>query len=90
MLAIVVEGNSNAPFLLATTLNVGQGATLFLGLPLFNFDLYLIMVSVEQGGTKYHFLEFLAWLKLGMNYGLQGRRRTLYPLVNVPIAQTQN
>ena len=35
---------------------VGEGATPFLGLLHFTFDPYLIMLSVKQGGIKYHFL----------------------------------
>ena len=35
---------------------VGEGATPFPGLLHFTLDLYLIMLSVKQGGIKYHFL----------------------------------
>ena len=37
---------------------VGEGATPFPGLIHFTFDPYLIMLSVKQGGLKYHFLSF--------------------------------
>ena len=35
---------------------VGEGATPFPGLLHFTLDSYLIMLSVKQGGIKYHFL----------------------------------
>ena len=35
---------------------VGEGATPYPGLLHFTLDLYLIMLSVKQGGIKYHFL----------------------------------
>ena len=35
---------------------VGEGATPFSGLLNFTLDPYLIMLSVKQGGIKYHFL----------------------------------
>ena len=35
---------------------VGEGATPFLGLLHFTLDPYLILLSVKQGGIKYHFL----------------------------------
>ena len=35
---------------------VGEGTTPFPGLLHFTLDLYLIMLSVKQGGIKYHFL----------------------------------
>ena len=34
----------------------GEGSTPFPGLLHFTFDPYLIMLSVKQGGIKYHFL----------------------------------
>ena len=34
---------------------LGEGATHFPGLLLFTLDPYLIMLSVRQGGIKYHF-----------------------------------
>ena len=36
--------------------DVGEGATPFSGLLHFTLDPYLIMLSVKQGGIKYHFL----------------------------------
>ena len=55
-LATLVEGDSKAPFLIATTPRCREGTTPFPVLPHFTFDLYLIMLSVKQGGIKYHFL----------------------------------
>ena len=53
-LATLVEGDLKAPFSIATTPRVG--ATPLPGLPHFTLDPYLIMLSVKQGGIKYHFL----------------------------------
>ena len=36
--------------------DVGEGATPFPGLSHFTFDMYLILLSIKQGGIKYHFL----------------------------------
>ena len=55
-LATVVEDHSKASFLIATTQGVREGAPPFLGLTYFTLDLYLIMLSVKQGGIKYRFL----------------------------------
>ena len=51
-LATLVEGAPKFPFSIA---RVGEGATPSPGLLLFTLDLYLIMLSVKPGGTKYHF-----------------------------------
>ena len=37
------------------------------------------MLSVKQGGIKYHFFEFVVWLDLGLNPSLPGHWRTLDP-----------
>ena len=56
-LATIAEGDPKAPFLIATLhQGVGEGATPFPGLLHFTLDPYLIMLSVKQGGIKYHFL----------------------------------
>ena len=47
----LVEGDPKAPFLIAT--NRGEG------LLHFTLDSYLILLSVKQGGLKYHFLSLL-------------------------------
>ena len=52
--AIVVKGNPKASFSIHQ--DVGRGATLFPGLINFTLDMYLIMLSVKQGGINYHFL----------------------------------
>ena len=54
-LATVVEGDQKAAFSIATTPSVGEGATPFPGLLHFTLDTYLILLSVKQGGIKYHF-----------------------------------
>ena len=48
-LATLVEGEQKAPF------SIGEGATPFSGLLHFTLDSYLILLSVKQGGIKYHF-----------------------------------
>ena len=55
-LATLVEGDPKAPFSIATTPGCRAGATSFSGLLHFILDTYLIMLSVKQGGIKYHFL----------------------------------
>ena len=55
-LATIVEGNPKAPFSIATTPMCRGGRYSFPGLLYFTLDLYLIMLSVKQGGIKYHFL----------------------------------
>ena len=44
--------------------NVEEGASLFPGLLHFTLDMYLIMLSIKQGGIKYHLLNLwydLTW-----------------------------
>ena len=55
-LATIVEGNPKAPFSIATTPRCRRGRYSFPGLLYFTLDPYLIMLSVKQGGIKYHFL----------------------------------
>ena len=55
-MATIVEGNPKAPFSIATTPKCGGGRYSFPGLLYFTLDPYLIMLSVKQGGIKYHFL----------------------------------
>ena len=57
-LATRVEGDPKVPFSIATTQGVREGATPFPGLLHFTLDPYLIMLSVMQGGIKYHFWVF--------------------------------
>ena len=54
-LATVVEGDQKAPFSIATTPRCMEGCYSFLGLLHFTLDTYLILLSVMQGGIKYHF-----------------------------------
>ena len=53
---IVVEGNPKAPFPLATTSRFRGGSNFFPWIFPLTLGLYLIMLSVKQGGIKYHFL----------------------------------
>ena len=55
-LATVVESDPKAPFSIATTPTFREGTTPFPGLLHFTLHPYLIMLSVEQGSIKYHFL----------------------------------
>ena len=41
------------------------------------FDMYFIMVNIKQEDIKYHFLESLVWLDLGLNPSLPDRWLTL-------------
>ena len=49
-------GDSKARFQYLLHQGLGEGATPFPGLPYFDLDPYLLMLSVKQGGIKYHFL----------------------------------
>ena len=63
-LATIVEGDPKAPFSITTTQGVREGATPFPGLTHFTLDPYLIMLSVNQGGIRYHLLSLwydLTW-----------------------------
>ena len=55
-LATIVEGDPKAPFSIATTPRCRGGCYSFPVLLYFTLDPYLIMLSVKQGGIKYHFL----------------------------------
>ena len=55
-LATIVEGNPKALFSIAITRRCRGGRYSFPGLLYFTLDPYLIMLSVKQGGIKYHFL----------------------------------
>ena len=52
----IVEGDPKAPFSIATTLRCRGGHYSFPWITPLTFDPYLIMLSVKQGGIKYHFL----------------------------------
>ena len=58
-LATVIEGDPKAPFSIAATPRYRGGAALFPGLLHFTLDLYLIILSVKQGGIKNHFFKSL-------------------------------
>ena len=49
--ATLVESDPKASF----SIGVGEGVTPFPGLLHFTLDPFLIMLSVKQGGIKYHF-----------------------------------
>ena len=52
----LVEGDPKAPFSIATTSMCRVGRYSFPRLLHFPLDSYFIMLSVKQGGIKYHFL----------------------------------
>ena len=54
-MATVVEGDQKASFSIATTPRCREGTSPFLGLFPFTLDTFLILLSVKQGGIKYHF-----------------------------------
>ena len=57
-MATIVEGDPKAPFSIATAPKCRGGRYSFLGLLHLTLELYLIMLSVKQGGIKYHFWVF--------------------------------
>ena len=58
-LVTVVKGDPKAPFSIATTPRCRGGRYSIPRLLHFTLDTYLIIMSVKQGGIKYHFLSFL-------------------------------
>ena len=72
----MVEGDPKAPFQLLLHQGVGEGATPFFGLLHFTLDTYLIMLSIKQGGIKYHFFQVFGMTWLGIE------PRSPVPLVN--------
>ena len=52
---LVGDDSQGRPFQLLLHRGVGEGATPFPGLLHFTLDTYLILLSVKQGGIKYHF-----------------------------------
>ena len=54
-LTTVVDGDLKAPFLIATTPKCSGGRYSFLWIASLTLDLYFIMLSVKQGGIKFHF-----------------------------------
>ena len=70
----VVEGDPKAPFLIATTPRCSKGTTSFPGLLHFTLDLYLIMLSVKQGGIEYPFFFLFFFWVFGMTWpGIEPR-----------------
>ena len=55
---MLIEGDLKAPFSIATTPRCRKGAIPLPRLFHFTLDLYLLMLSVKQGGIKYHFWVF--------------------------------
>ena len=64
----VFKGNSNAPFSLATKQWCRGGHYSFSWITPLTLDPYFIMLTVKQGGIKYHFLSLR--LDLGLNCSL--------------------
>ena len=76
----VVKGDQKVPFSIASTPKGRGRHSPFPGLLHFTLDMYLTMLSVKQGGIKYHFLKSLVWINLGLNPCLPEHWQTLYPL----------
>ena len=57
-MAAVVEGDSKAPFSIATTPMCMGECYSFPTIAQLYLDTYLIILSIKQGGIKYHFLSF--------------------------------
>ena len=71
----IVEGDPKAPFSVATTVRCWKGHYSSPWIAPFTFDPYLIVLSVKQGGIKYHFWVF-GMTRLGIE------PRSHWPLVN--------
>ena len=75
--ATLVEGDPKAPFSIATTPRCRGGHCSFLWIAPFYPWFLPLLLSVKQGGIKYHF--FSLWYDdLGLNPGLLGHGWTLY------------
>ena len=55
-LATIVESDQKAPFSISTTSTCRGGRYFFLWIAPLTLDMYLILLSVKQGGIKYPFL----------------------------------
>ena len=55
-LATIVKGGPKAPFSTATIPRCREGHYFFPWIAPLYLDTYLLMLSVKQGGIKYHFL----------------------------------
>ena len=53
---IIIKGDLKAPFSITNTSRCREDTNPFPGLLHFTLDPYFIMLSVKQGGIKYHFL----------------------------------
>ena len=51
----MVKGDSKALFSIASTLRYRRECNSFLWIAPLSLDPYLVMLSVKQGGIKYHF-----------------------------------
>ena len=58
----IVKGDPRIPFSIATTPRCRRSP--FLRLLHFTLDTYLIMLSVKQGGIKYHFLGLSPYISI--------------------------
>ena len=53
------KGDLKAPFSIATTLRCTGGHYSISWVASLSFNLYLIILSIKQGGIKYHFLSLV-------------------------------
>ena len=55
----IIKGNPKALFSIATILRCREGRYSFPWVAPLTLDMYLVMLSVKQGGIKYRFLSLL-------------------------------
>ena len=79
-MATFVESDLKAFFSIATTPRHRGGCYSFHWIVLLTFDLYIVILSVWEGGIKYHFLSLWYDSNLGLNPCLLDHWQTLYSL----------
>ena len=89
------QGWPKSPFLIAITPRCREGATPFPGLLHFTLDPYLRMLSVKQGGIKYHSGSWtLFWYHIQLSdiviHGLEDLRKNFYDWFLNCIFQNRN
>ena len=73
-------GQPEGSLLIGTISRCRGGCNSFPWITLLTLDPYLIILSVKQGGIRYHFFKSFVWLDLGLNPGLRNHWWILYPL----------
>ena len=83
---IIVEGDPKVPFLIATILRCKVGHYSFFWIPPLTLDLYLIILSVEQGGIQYHFVLVFGMTRPGIeswSSGLLVNTQNIIPMIYI-------